>query len=166
LSTFVKTFYMKLKLWSVGKAHEPYVKPGIELFTKRTSHYFSIEWKLVPSPKNAGSLSIEELKKAEAESILHLLQPEDVLVALDEKGKQISSEQLATFIQKKGNESARRIIFLIGGAYGLDEKVKTRADLIWSLSTLVFPHQLVRLILAEQIYRACTIIKNEKYHHS
>jgi len=157
---------MKIHFWSVGKAHEPYVKSGIDLFSKRISYYFPIDWELISSPKNANTLLLNDLKKAEAENILHLLQPGDVLVALDEKGKQLSSAQLADFIQKKANESARKIIFLIGGAYGLDEKVKKRADLIWSLSTLVFPHQLVRLILAEQIYRACTIIKNEKYHHS
>ena len=157
---------MKIHFWSVGKAHEPYVKQGIDLFTKRIAHYFHVEWKLISSPKNTTALSLTDLKKAEGENILGLLQPGDVLVALDEKGKQISSEQLAVFIQKKGNESTKKIIFLIGGAYGLDEKVKKRADLILSLSTLVFPHQLVRLILAEQIYRACTIIKNEKYHHS
>ena len=157
---------MKIHFWSVGKPHELYIKVGIDLFTKRISHYFPVEWKLISPPKNAVALSLNDLKKAEAENILHLLQPEEVLVALDEKGKQISSEQLADFIQKKANESARKIIFLIGGAYGLDEKVKKRADLVWSLSTLVFPHQLVRLIIAEQIYRACTIIKNEKYHHS
>ena len=111
-------------------------------------------------------MSPDDLKKAEGESILHLLQTGDFLVLLDENGKQMSSEKLAVFIQKKANESTRNIIFLVGGAYGLDERVKKRANLIWSLSILVFPHQLVRLIVAEQIYRACTIIKNEKYHHS
>jgi len=157
---------MKIQIWSVGKAHEPYVKPGIDLFTKRIAQYFPVDWKLISSPKNSNALPLNDLKKTEGENILHLLQPGDVLVALDEQGKQISSEQLAIFIRRKGNESAKNIIFLIGGAYGLDEKVKKRADLIWSLSSLVFPHQLARLILAEQIYRACTIIKNEKYHHS
>ena len=157
---------MKIHFWSVGKAHELYVKPGIDIFTKRISYYFPVDWELISLPKNANALSLNDLRKAEAENILHLLQPEDVLVALDEKGKQLSSEKLADFIQQKANESTRKIIFLIGGAYGLDERVKKRANLIWSLSILVFPHQLVRLIVAEQIYRACTIIKNEKYHHS
>jgi 23S rRNA (pseudouridine1915-N3)-methyltransferase len=84
---------------------------------------------------------------------------------LDERGKQFSSKKLADFIQARANESARKLIFLIGGAYGLDEAVLKRANYTWSLSELTFPHQLVRLILAEQIYRACSIIKNEKYHH-
>jgi 23S rRNA (pseudouridine1915-N3)-methyltransferase len=86
-------------------------------------------------------------------------------VALEERGKQLSSEGLASFIQSRANESARNLVFLIGGAYGLDEVVLKRAQFKWSLSELVFPHQLVRLILAEQVYRACTILKNEKYHH-
>ncbi len=94
------------------------------------------------------------------------LQNDDVLIALDEKGKQFSSIELADFIQQKANESSKNIIFLIGGAYGLHESVLKKCNFKWSLSKLVFPHQLVRLILAEQIYRACTIIRNEKYHHS
>lgn len=92
---------MKIYFWSVGKIHEPYVKPGIELFTKRIGYYFPVEWKLISSPKNATTLSVNDLKKAEAESIMRLLQPEDSLIVLDEKGKQISSEQLAQLIQKK-----------------------------------------------------------------
>jgi 23S rRNA (pseudouridine1915-N3)-methyltransferase len=87
-------------------------------------------------------------------------------VALDERGKQASSEGLATFIQARANESTKHLIFLIGGVYGIDEGVLKRANFKWSLSQLVFPHQLVRLILAEQVYRACTILRNEKYHHS
>ena len=157
---------MKIQLWSIGKAHELYIKPGIELFSKRISHYFPLEWKLISPRKNAESLSLKERRKAEGEIILQFLHRSDVLVALDERGKQITAEDLAHFLQQKNNESTKSIIFLIGGAYGLDENVIKRANLIWSLSTLVFPHQLVRLILTEQIYRACTIIKNEKYHHS
>jgi 23S rRNA (pseudouridine1915-N3)-methyltransferase len=86
-------------------------------------------------------------------------------VLLDEKGKQMSSTQLATFIEQRANSSIRQLVFLIGGAFGVDDLLKSRANFTWSLSPLVFPHQLVRLILAEQIYRACTIIRNEKYHH-
>ena len=112
------------------------------------------------------NLSEEAIKKTEGISILNALQNDDVLVALDEYGKQWNSVELANFIQQKANESSRNIIFLIGGAYGIDESVLKKCSFKWSLSKLVFPHQLVRLILAEQIYRACTIIRNEKYHHS
>ena len=107
-----------------------------------------------------------DLKKKEGEVILDWLRKDDFLIVLDERGKQMSSEGLANFIQARANESTKQLVFLIGGAYGIDESVLKRADYTWSLSTLVFPHQLVRLILAEQIYRACTILRNEKYHHS
>ncbi len=157
---------MKIIFWSLGKAHDRYVKEGIEMFTRRISHYFPVEWKLFPAAKNAENLSPEEIKKAEGISILNALQNNDVVVALDENGKQWNSLELANFIQQKANESSRNLIFLIGGAYGLDENVLRKCHFKWSLSKLVFPHQLVRIILAEQIYRACTILRNEKYHHS
>ena len=157
---------MKIYFWSIGKLHEPYVKEGIETFTKRLSHYYNIEWKLIPPVKHAVSLSNIDLKKNEAEVILNLLLPGDVLILLDEKGKQITCEQLAELIQINANNSTKNLVFLIGGAYGVDEKIIKRANYVWSLSKLVFPHQLVRLILAEQVYRACTIIRNEKYHHT
>lgn len=157
---------MKIYFWSVGKPHESYVRDGIELFTKRISHYYPVEWKIFPVAKNAGAMNEEQIKKTEAISILNSLQENDILIALDEKGKQWNSTDLAVFIQQKANESTKNIIFLIGGAYGIDESLFKKCNLKWSLSKLVFPHQLVRLILAEQIYRACTIIRNEKYHHS
>ena len=157
---------MKFQFWSVGKNHEPYVKAGIELFTKRISNYYPVEWNIIPMPKNAASLSETYLKKKEGETIINLLQKEDYLVLLDERGKEWSSEELAAFVQTRANESTKTIVFLIGGAYGVSEPVKQRANYTWSLSKLVFPHQLVRLILAEQVYRACSINRNEKYHHS
>ncbi len=157
---------MKILFCSVGKAHETYVKEGIELFTKRLGHYYPTEWQIIPMPKNAGSLNDMELKKKEGESILALLQKEDFLVLLDETGKQLSSQDLALFIQSKADASTKKMIFLIGGAYGVSEELKQRANYTWALSILVFPHQLVRLLLAEQVYRACTINRNEKYHHS
>lgn len=157
---------MRISFWSVGKNHEPYVKAGVEDFTRRISKYFKVEWTIIPLPKNSGMLSEMDLKKKEGEIILDWLDKDDYLVVLDERGKQVSSEGLANFIQARANESCRHLVFLIGGAYGVDEAVLKRADHKWSLSQLVFPHQLVRLILAEQVYRACTILRNEKYHHS
>ena len=156
---------MKISFWSVGKNNETYVKEGVEDFTRRISRYFKTEWNIIPMSKNSGILPEIELKKKEGEAIMQLLTKDDYLVALEERGKQLSSEGLADFIQARANESTKKIIFLIGGAYGIDESVLKRADFKWSLSQLVFPHQLVRLILSEQIYRACTILKNEKYHH-
>ena len=157
---------MKFQFWSIGKAHEPHVKDGVEMFTKRISNYFPVEWNIIPMPKNSGMLSEMDLKKKEGESILNFLEKEDFLVLLDERGKQLTSEGFADFIQARANESTKKIVFLIGGAYGVDEAVMKRANYKWGLSSLVFPHQLVRLILAEQVYRACTILRNEKYHHS
>lgn len=156
---------MKLQFWSIGKAHESYVKAGIEDFTKRANNYYSTDWKIIASAKNAASLSENELKKAEAKILLQELQKEDVLVLLDERGKMLSSPKLAELIERFANQSAKRVIFLIGGAFGVDDSVFSRANFVWSLSELVFPHMLVRLLLSEQLYRACTIIKGEKYHH-
>ena len=157
---------MKIYFWSIGKQHEPYVKEGVQLFTKRISHYYPAEWKIFPTARNGATLNEEQIKKAESSTVLNALQNDDVLIALDEHGKQWNSIELANFIQQKANESSKNIIFFIGGAYGIHESIFKRCDFRWSLSKLVFPHQLVRLILAEQIYRACTIIRNEKYHHS
>lgn len=156
---------MRIELWSVGKNHEPYVKSGVEEFTKRISNYFKVEWVIIPQPKNAGAMSEMELKKKEGEAILEKLEKDDYLVVLDERGKQVSSEGLSEFLQTRANAGSKKLIFLIGGAFGIDEAVMKRAGFNWSLSKLVFPHQLVRLILAEQVYRACTILRNEKYHH-
>jgi 23S rRNA (pseudouridine1915-N3)-methyltransferase len=146
---------MKISCWSVGKAHEPYVKAGIEEFTKRLNRYFKTEWILLPVPKQAAMLSEMDLRKKESDMILEWLGKEDYLILLDEKGEQLNSPGLAKLLQQRANESHKQLVFLIGGAFGVD----------WSLSPLVFPHQLVRLILAEQLYRAATILKNEKYHH-
>lgn len=157
---------LKLSIWSIGKAHEPYVRSGVEDFTTRLNRYFTAEWNIIPVPKNAGMLSAQDLKISEGKTILDWLQKDDFLVALDERGKELDSVRLADFLQLRANESTRRVVFLIGGAFGIDAPVLRRANLVWSLSKLTFPHQLVRLILAEQLYRACTILRNEKYHHA
>lgn len=157
---------MKISFWAIGKAHDAYVKEGVADFTKRISKYFSIEWNIIPVPKNAGMLSEMDLKKREAEIILQWMRPEYYLVALDERGKEFSSFGLSEFLQERANQSTKQLNFLIGGAFGLDDQILKVAKLKWSLSQLTFPHQLVRLILAEQVYRACTILHNEKYHHS
>jgi 23S rRNA (pseudouridine1915-N3)-methyltransferase len=156
---------MILSFWTIGKPHDAYVKQGIEDFTKRISNYFKVEWHIIPSLKNTGNMPEAEVKKREADLVLPALDKNDYLVLLDERGKQISSEALAAFLQNRANESTRKLVFLIGGAFGVDAQVTQRANYQWSLSALVFPHQLVRLILAEQVYRGCTILRNEKYHH-
>lgn len=156
---------MKIQLWSVGKPHDAYVKAGIEDFTKRLNNYFPAQWQIIPAPKQSASMSDQLQKKAEAAAILQLVEKDDFLILLDERGKQFSSTELAEILQKRANESTKRLIFIIGGAFGVNESITQRANMIWSLSKLVFPHMLVRLILSEQLYRACTILRNEKYHH-
>jgi len=156
---------MKISFWSIGKNNEAYVKPGVTDFSDRISKYFKVQWNIIPVPKNAGMLSEMDLKKKEGELILEWLEKDDYLVALDERGEQLTSDGLANFLQKRANQSVKNLVLLIGGIYGLDEAVLKEAKFTLSLSKLTFPHQLVRLVLAEQVYRACTILKNEKYHH-
>jgi 23S rRNA (pseudouridine1915-N3)-methyltransferase len=136
------------------------------VWEKRMNPISKVQWNIIPMLKNTATLSEADLKLKESVMITSLLKKEDYLVVLEETGKQLNSEGLAAFLQQRGNESAKNIIFLIGGAYGVSDAVLQRANYKWSLSPLVFPHQLVRLILAEQVYRACTILRNEKYHHS
>jgi 23S rRNA (pseudouridine1915-N3)-methyltransferase len=157
---------MKIQFWAIGKEHDPYVKTGVAEFTKRINNYYPAQWKITPSPKSAGASPSPDQKKKESDAVLKTLSSHDFLVALDERGKKLDSSSFADFLRKRANESSKNIIFLIGGAYGFHEDVLKRADFTLSLSDLTFPHQLVRLIVAEQVYRACTILKNEKYHHS
>src|SRR5580700_7448805 len=131
-------YFMKIQCYSIGKNHEPYVKTGVEDFTRRISNYFPIGWTIIPAPKNTALLSAKELKKKESDTLMGLIQKDDYLAALDEKGKQLSSAGLAQFIQRRANESTKNLVFLIGGAYGLDDNILERADFIWSLSPLTF----------------------------
>lgn len=156
---------MKIQFVSIGRQDEGYVAAGVKEFTQRIQKYFKAEWTIIGPPRNAASMSEAELKKKEGEIILDWLEKDDYLIALDEYGKTIDSVKLAAFVQSRANESTKRLVFLIGGTYGIDGAVLGRANFKWSLSPLTFPHQLVRLILAEQVYRACTILRNEKYHH-
>ena len=157
---------MKIYFCTIGKSHDSFVKEGVELFTKRIGNYYPVDWLIVPMPKNAGIMEPAILKIKEGEVLSALLTKEDYVVLLDERGKTLSSEAFSKFIEQRTVESTRNLIFIIGGAYGVSEAIIQRANFKWSLSTLVFPHQLVRLILAEQVYRACSIIRNEKYHHA
>jgi 23S rRNA (pseudouridine1915-N3)-methyltransferase len=156
---------MKFQFISIGKPHGNNLKSAIDDFTKRINNYYKTEWTILPPARNAASLSVNNLKENEAQILLSKIKTEDSLILLDETGKQLSSVELSNFIEQKANASTRSLIFLIGGAYGVSDAIKQRANFTWSLSKLVFPHMIVRLILAEQVYRACTILRNEKYHH-
>ncbi|MFN5422824.1 MAG: 23S rRNA (pseudouridine(1915)-N(3))-methyltransferase RlmH [bacterium] len=156
---------MKIEFWSIGKQHDPSIKDAIEEYTSRIKKYAPVKWEIIPVPKNAQALSETEQKRQESKLILDRIEKDMVLVALDEYGKEMSSTELASFLTKKSDQGIKKIVFLIGGAFGIDQTLLEKSDHKWSLSRLTFPHQMVRLILAEQIYRAFSITRNEKYHH-
>ncbi len=146
---------MNIIIISPGKS-KGYVGEDIVLeYTSRIAHYSSIEWKFI-SPSDM---------KEEGEKILKMIPDHSYTVILDEKGKQMTSTVFSDFLNKRLNESIKNLVFVIGGAYGIDEKVKAESHFSWSLSNLVFPHELVRSILVEQIYRGFSILRGEKYHH-
>ncbi len=151
---------MTLKLLVVGKKHESWVSEGIERYQKRLKRPFDIEWVLLPHS------AYEDLKarQDESERILLRLNANDFVILLDERGKTLDSPALSTLLTAK-LDTSQPVTLIIGGAYGVDETVHRRADFVWSLSPLVFPHQLVRLILIEQLYRAQEIAHGHPYHH-
>jgi 23S rRNA (pseudouridine1915-N3)-methyltransferase len=162
---FLAANFMKVQLWSFGKAHESYIREGMELFQERINHYCEFEFKLLSAGKNTAKLSPNELKKKEARILLAALEPRQHLIALDERGKMLNTLQFADLLEKQRTSGAAPLVFLIGGAYGLDESILLKARHILAISQFTFPHQLVRLIMAEQIYRAFTVLNHEKYHH-
>ncbi len=155
---------MKLQLWTIGKTNDAYLKDGCAQYTKRLPHYLPFEYIEIPEPKNT-KVSSDVLKKEEEKLLFDRLQDSDQLILLDEKGSEFTSAEFAGFIQKKMNSVAGNLIFLIGGPYGFSEAVYKRANGKIALSKMTFSHQMVRLFALEQLYRACTIIKGEKYHH-
>ncbi len=157
---------MKIKLLWVGKTADKYLEEGISIYCKRLTHYCRFETQTLPDIKNAKNYSKEELKEKEGRLIIDNVANGDVLILLDDKGKQLTSPKLADYIQKLLNRGAQQIIFVIGGAYGFSNDVYDRAEAKLSLSQLTFSHQMVRLIFTEQLYRAFTILKGEPYHHS
>lgn len=153
---------MKVTVITAGKNHDADMKLAIEDFSKRIEKYYPFNWQILSTKQyNVAA----EQKKYESGIILAQLTKDDFVVLLDERGKNISSPEVAALIEQCGNTSKKKMVFIIGGAYGVEQVVFDRANLVWSLSKLVFPHMLVRLILSEQLYRASTIIRNEKYHH-
>lgn len=153
---------MKIQLWAIGKANERLFDEAVEHYTGRIRHYFPVTWRIFPASKLSQK---KDAMQEEASVLLHARQQGDIIVALDENAKQMNSIALASFIEKQLLHSPKSLIFAIGGAYGFDQSFLKKCDFTWSLSMLTFPHQLVRLILSEQLYRACTILRNEGYHH-
>ncbi len=155
---------MKTLLLLVGKTQNKHFVAGINDYVERIGHYMPFEIKVVPDLRNTKSLSEQQQKVQEGEQLLKILQPSDTVVLLDERGTERRSVEFAAWLQKKQN-TARRLVFIIGGAYGFSEALYQRADEKISLSCMTFSHQMVRLVFTEQIYRACTIIKGDPYHH-
>ena len=155
---------MKTLLILVGKTTDKHFQAGITDYVERIGHYMPFELVTIPELKNTKSLSEEQQKTAEGELILKQIQPSDTVVLMDEHGTEFRSIEFAKWLQKKQNTS-RRLVFIIGGPYGFAQPVYDRANELISLSKMTFSHQMVRLIFTEQIYRACTIIKGEPYHH-
>jgi 23S rRNA (pseudouridine1915-N3)-methyltransferase len=157
---------MKVELWAIGKTNEKYLDTGIDIYLKRLKHYLPFQFTILPDIKNAGKLKAVQLKEKEGEVILKNIRSEDFLILLDEKGKTFSSVRFARFLEQKFALSKKRMIFVVGGAFGFSEAVYQRADAKLSLSDMTFSHQMVRLFFVEQLYRAMTILRNEPYHNS
>lgn len=155
---------MKTLLIMVGKTTDRHFQAGIDDYVGRIAHYMSFELTVIPELKNTKSLTEDQQKSAEGELILKQLQSSDTVVLLDEHGRQLRSVEFARWLEKKRN-TARRLVFIIGGPYGFSEAVYRRADEQLSLSPMTFSHQMIRLVFTEQVYRACTIIRGEPYHH-
>ena len=155
---------MKTILILVGKTQSKTFKVGIDDYVSRIAHYMPFSITTIPELKNTKSLSEDQQKQKEGELILKEIQPSDTVVLLDEHGAEFRSVEYANWLKQKQN-TARRLIFIIGGPYGFSPDVYARANEKISLSRMTFSHQMVRLIFTEQLYRACTIIKGEPYHH-
>ena len=155
---------MKTCLLLVGKTVNKHFVACISDYAERIGHYMPFELLTIPELKNTKKLSEEQQKQAEGELILRQLQPQDTVVLLDEHGQELRSVELASWLDRKRN-TARRLVFVIGGPYGFSQAVYSRANEQLSLSRLTFSHQMVRLVFTEQLYRACSIIKGEPYHH-
>ena len=162
---------MKTTLVLIGKTDNKHISACINDYVERISHYMPFDITTLPDIKNTKNLTEEQQKEQEGKAIMKLLQPSDYVVLLDEHGKELRrhgkelrSIEFAQWIEKK-QITARRLIFIIGGPYGFSPTLYQRANELLSLSRLTFSHQMVRLIFTEQIYRACTIIKGEPYHH-
>lgn len=156
---------MNIKLITIGKTDNKNLQSLIEDYVKRLSHYIKFEFDIIPDIKNTKHLSESQQKEKEGELILSKTQNSDVLILLDENGKQMDSVTFANYLQKHMNSGIKTLVFVIGGPYGFSDALYKRANGKLSLSKMTFSHQMVRLFFIEQLYRGFTILKNEPYHH-
>ena len=155
---------MKIELFYTGKTTEPFLKDGIDEYLKRLKHYVPVT-EVIIEPSRFSKPDFKKAAEEESDRMLKKIKPADFVVLLDERGKSLSSEELSVVLGKHQSAGLGKMIFITGGAYGLGQSIKQRANLLLSFSKFTFTHQMIRLLLAEQIYRAMTILKNEKYHH-
>ena len=156
---------MNIVLLSVGKTDVPWVKEGLDLYASRLKHYIPFSITEIPELKKVANLSRQQIKEKEGELILKQVGAQDILILLDEHGRECRSLEFAEFLEKQLATGAKSLVFTVGGAYGFSEDVYKRANWKISLSKMTFSHQMVRTIFAEQLYRAFTILKGEPYHH-
>ncbi len=156
---------MKIELISIGKTDEHCLKELISKYHKRLKNYIAFEEIILPDLKNTKKLSNNEQKHKEGQQILKVLSNSDFVILLDEKGKEFTSLDFSVFLQKKMNSGIKKLVFVIGGPYGFSDDVYKRANQKIALSKMTFSHQLIRLIFAEQLYRAFSILNNHPYHH-
>ncbi len=155
---------MKIELWAIGKTSEKYLEAGIEIFEKRLKNYLPFSLVVLPNVK-VKTIDSQLITKEEGKLILSKLAPDDWLVLLDEQGQQFTSMELSRWLERRLGDSRRKMVFLIGGAFGFSPDVYARSNESLALSKLTFSHQMVRLFCLEQLYRAMTILKNEPYHN-
>ncbi|KAB7531752.1 23S rRNA (pseudouridine(1915)-N(3))-methyltransferase RlmH [Flagellimonas olearia] len=156
---------MQITLIAIGKTDDPDLERLIAIYEKRLQHYIKFQLQVIPDIKNSKNLSEAQQKEKEGELILGQLQNSDVLILLDEKGKQYTSVEFSQFLQKKMNSGIKNLVLAIGGPYGFSDTVYNRCNGKISLSKMTFSHQMVRLFFVEQLYRGFTILRNEPYHH-
>jgi len=155
---------MKITILVIGKTSAPFLKEGIDIYLKRLSFYCKYAYTELPDNNQKG-ISANDLKKREGELILKNIKPDDLLVLCDEHGEQFSSRDFSSFLQRKMNSGSKNMTMVIGGAFGFSEDVYSRAQHLISFSKMTFSHEMIRVILCEQLYRAYTILKGESYHH-
>ncbi|MFC4219925.1 23S rRNA (pseudouridine(1915)-N(3))-methyltransferase RlmH [Flagellimonas marina] len=156
---------MQITLIAIGKTDSVDLEQLISIYDKRLQHYIKFQFQIIPDIKNSKNLSEVQQKEKEGELILGQLQSSDVLILLDERGKQYTSLEFSQFLQKKMNSGIKNLVLAIGGPYGFSNAIYARANGKISLSKMTFSHQMVRLFLVEQLYRGFTILRNEPYHH-
>lgn len=153
-----------MSCWAISPTDEDYLKTGISIYHRRLSHYLNFDYREFTF-KSGKTFSAEDHREAEKNEILKQLRPADFLILLDEKGKEYTSLEFAAYLDKKFIEISGNMIFLTGGPYGFHPEIYRRANQMLSLSKMTFTHQMARLFFLEQLYRAMTILRNEKYHH-